>query len=292
MSSRDAEERSIISAADLRRTPVRIGLALAILTGLVLAAIVGLGPLLWLAKAAVSTTEDTVTRPLALWPSGVQWHNIADAWTSIGIGRSTLNTILLAAGTMITSIIVSTTGGYVLAVLRPRWAPVLQGLILATLFVPGTITLVPLYLTVKQLGFTGNYFGVWLPAAASAFNLLIVKQFFDRIPAELYEAARIDGAGSFGVFVWILLPMARPILGVVLMLTFIASWKDFLWPLLVLTKPETQPLSVALFKVSLTAEKSLLLAGMFCTVVIPLVLFLIFQRQFLRSAGAAGAVKG
>lgn len=292
MSSRDAEERSIISAADLRRHRVRIGLGLAVLVCLGLSAVVGLGPLVWLAKAAVSTTQDTVTSPIALWPSGVQWHNIADAWTRIGIGRATVNTVVIAIGTMLASIVVSTTGGYVLAVLRPRWAPVLQGLILATLFVPGTITLVPLYLTVKQLGFTGNYLGIWLPAAASAFNVLIVKHFFDRIPAELFEAARIDGAGSVGVFVWILLPMSRPIVGVVAMLTFIASWKDFLWPLLVLTRPQNQPLSVALFRVSLTAEKSLLLAGMFCTVVIPLVLFLIFQRQFLRSAGAAGAVKG
>jgi multiple sugar transport system permease protein len=291
-SSRDAEERSIISTADLQRRRARLGLNLAIGVGLAVFALIGLGPLLWLAKAAVSTTQDIVSDPLALWPSGIQWHNIGDAWTRIGIGRATFNSVVVAAGTMLSSIIVSTTGGYVLGVLRPRWAPVLQGLILATLFVPGTITLVPLYLTVKEIGFAGSYLGVWIPAAASAFNVLIVKQFFERIPPELCEAARIDGAGSLRVFVSILLPMSKPIIGVVLMLTFIASWKDFLWPLLVLSQPDRQPLGVALFKVSLTAEKSLLMAGMLCAAVIPLLLFLVFQRQFLRSAGSAGAIKG
>ncbi|MEV7631945.1 carbohydrate ABC transporter permease [Microbacterium sp. NPDC089318] len=291
-SRRDAHERSIISVADLNQTRVRVSLNIAIVLGLIAFAIIGLGPLLWLGKAATSTTQDILIDPLAMWPSGFQWDNISNAWSRIGIGRATLNTILIAIGTMAASLFVATTGGYVLAVLRPRWAPVLQAMVLATLFVPGIIALVPLYLTVKELGLTGSYLGVWLPAAASAFNVLITKQFFEQIPPELFEAARIDGAGPVRVFVSILLPMSKPIIGVVALLTFIASWKDFLWPLLVLTRPDLQPLGVVLFKASMTAEKSLIMAGMLITVIIPLALFLTFQRQFLKSAGSSGALKG
>lgn len=291
-SPRDAHERSIISVADLKSRRLRISLNVTIVLALIGFALIGLGPLLWLVKAATSTTQDILIDPMALWPSGFQGSNLMDAWTRIGIGRATINTIVIAVGSMATALFVATTGGYVLAVLRPRWAPVLQGMILATLFVPGIIALVPLYLTVKEVGFTGNYLGVWIPAAASAFNVLIVKQFFEQIPPELFEAARIDGAGPIRVFVSILLPMSKPILGVVLLLTFIGSWKDFLWPLLVLTQPDLQPLGVVLFRVAGTADKSLMMAAMLITVLIPVALFLTFQRQFLKSAGASGALKG
>jgi multiple sugar transport system permease protein len=289
---RDDGGRTIISHADLQSRPVRAGVNLITALALLGFGIVGLAPLLWLAKAATSTTQDIVQDPMALWPSGVQWENLALTWSQLRIGKSLLNTLLLASGSALFAILIATTAAYVLAVLRPRWARPLQWMILATLFIPGIIALVPLYLTVKEVGLLGNYFGLWLPAAASAFNILIVTQFFQQIPTELFEAARIDGAGPVRVFVSILLPMSTPILGVIALLTFVGSWKDFLWPLLVVGQTDLQPLSVVLFKTASTADKALFMAGMFITVLIPLLVFLIFQRQFLRSAGAAGALKG
>jgi len=290
-------ERSVISAADRRRPSVRIVLVSVqalILVGLLVA---GLGPLLWLFKASLSTSQDILRHPFALWPSGVQWGNLTTAWERARIGFYLRNTAVVALGSWVANLFVSVTAAYVLSVLRPKWAPLLSGAILVTLFIPSVVSLVPLYLTVLDLPLVGGsllntYWAVWLPAAANAFNVLVIKRFFDALPAELFEAARIDGAGPVRILVSIVLPLSRPILAVVSLLTVIASWKDFLWPLLVLQRPDLQPLSVALPQLTRTAELNVQMAGLFLALLVPVLLFLVFQRQFLSGVGMSGGVKG
>jgi multiple sugar transport system permease protein len=294
----ETAERSVISDSDRRRRNVRIPLGIVqilILIGLIVA---GLGPLLWLLKAAISPTQDTLREPLAIFPSGVvQWQNLATAWNQAHIGFYLGNTAILAIGAMIANLFVCTTGAYVLSVLRPKWGSILSGAILATLFIPSIVSLVPLYLTVLKMpvigaNLTNTYWAVWLPAAASAFNVIVIKRFFDAIPREYFEAARIDGAGHLRVFTTVVLPLSRPILGVVALLAVIASWKDYLWPLLVLPNPDLQPVSVALPKLAAKSELNIQLAGLFLALLIPVVLFIIFQRYFLRGVGMSGGVKG
>jgi multiple sugar transport system permease protein len=296
---RDVEgySRSILSEADRRRPAVRVAVLVISTILLVVLAIGAAGPLIWLFKAAISTTQDTVREPFAWWPSGLQWQNLADAWNRIEISRYLTNTVWVALGSWAAGMIVATTGGYTLSVLRPAYAKVLSGAILATLFIPGVISLVALYLTVLDvplihLNLVNSFWAVWLPAAANAFNVLLVRRFFDALPRELFEAAKIDGAGPLRIFTALVLPMSRPIVGVLSLLMIVASWKDFLWPLLVLPDPTLQPLSVALPRLANTAEVSMMMAGMFISVIIPVALFLLFQRQFLRGAGQAGALKG
>jgi len=133
---------------------------------------------------------------------------------------------------------------------------------------------------------------VWLPAGANAFNILLVKRFFDNLPREVFEAARADGAGPFRLFWSIVLPMSRPILGVVSVFAIIASWKDFLWPLLVLPDPAKQPLSVRLPTLAGSVELDTLLAALLISTLIPIALFLLVQRLFLRGTSLSGAIKG
>lgn len=291
-------ERGIISASDRRRPAVRFPLALTqalILVGLL---VVGLGPLLWLVKAAVSTTQDIIRDPFGFFPSGqILLENIPIAWEKARIGMFLGNTALIAAGSAITTLVVCLTAAYVLSVLRPKWGRVLSGAIMATLFIPGVIALVPLYLTVLDLPILGislvnNYLAIWLPASASAFLILVVKRFFDAIPRELFEAARIDGAGPLRVFLLIVLPLSRPIIGVVTLLTFVASWKDFLWPLLVLPDPTLQPISVALSKIADTTPLNIQVAALLLALLVPVTLFVLFQRQFLAGVGMTGGSKG
>jgi multiple sugar transport system permease protein len=293
----DEQERSVISAADRKRRPVRV--TLIVVQSLILVALViaGIGPVAWLFKAAVSTTQDTLRSPLAFFPSGIQLQNVVDAWTVGHIGQSLLNTLILAVGSLVTNLVVATTAAYVLSILRPRWGGVLSAAILATLFIPSVVPLVPLYLTIVHLPLThtsllNTYWAVWLPAAANAFNTVVIKRFFDSLPRELFEAARIDGAGAWRIFTLIVIPLSRPILGVVSLLTVIASWKDYLWPLLVLQNPSVQPLAVALPTLTNTTTLAVQMAALALTVFIPIVLFLIFQRQFLRGVGMSGGVKG
>ena len=291
------DERSAISWADRRRPSVKWTLRIAqtvILIGLLIS---GAGTLLWLAKASLSTTQDIISAPWEWFPHGIHVENLAVAWNELQVGRYLGNTAIMAAGAWIANIIVTTTASYVLSILRPRWAPVFSGAILATMLIPSIVAMVPLYVTVirvpgTQISLLNTFWAVWLPAAASAFNILIVKRFFDAIPQEIIEAARVDGAGAFRIFWQIVLPFARPILGVVSVLAILASWKDFLWPKLVLQDPNLQPISVALPRFANTTELSVQMGAMFLGLMIPVVLFLVFQRQILRGVSMSGATKG
>jgi multiple sugar transport system permease protein len=205
--------------------------------------------------------------------------------------------VWLALGSWLVQIVVATTGAYVLSVLRPRYARLLTSLVMATLFVPAVVLLVPLFLTVLDVplvnvSLLNTYWGVWLPAGASAFNVILMKRFFDNLPLEILEAARVDGAGPFRMLSSVVLPMAKPILAVVSVFSILATWKDFLWPLLVLPNPTIQPLSVRLPLIRDTVELDVFLASLLISTTVPVLLFLIFQRLFIRGAGLSGAIKG
>jgi len=295
--SNDERPPALITSADWRRPTVRYGVGAAHVLLLVGLIIVGLGPILWLAKGAVTPTIDTISHPMALFPHGAAWSNLRRAWVEVDVGRYFWNTVVLAFGSWLTQIIVAATGGYALSVLRPRYAKLINALLLATLFVPAVVLLVPLYIEIVKPpivhhSFIDSYWAVWLPAGASAFNVIIVKRFFDNLPREIFEAAQIDGAGPFTLFWKIVLPLSKPILGVVSVFAVLASWKDFLWPLLVLTDPNKQPLSVRLPTIQSQTELGVFLAAMLIACLVPIAGFLIFQRSFLRGSGLGGALKG
>ncbi|GGU81454.1 carbohydrate ABC transporter permease [Lentzea flava] len=285
-------DRGVLSSYDRKRPGVRRGLR--VVNGALLAVLftAGLGPVLWLAKAAVTPTQDTLRTPLALWPNGFDFANLATAWTRVEIDKYFLNTVLLAAGAWLVQLLVAMTAGFALSVLRPRYRKIVTAVVLATLFVPSVVLLVPLYLTITDLSLINSFWAVWLPAGANAFNILLVQRFLDGLPREVFEAARVDGAGPLRLFWSIVLPMSRPILGVVSVFAVIASWKDFLWPMLVLPDPSVQPLSVRLPALQRFVELDVFLAALAISTLIPVVLFLIFQRLFLNGGALGGAVKG
>ena len=295
--SKPGTSGGLISEIDWSRPGTRWGmrtLHLLLLVGLV---VVGLGPILWLAKSAITPTIDTISHPMALFPHGAAWSNLSQAWNGVHVGRYFWNTIVIAFGSWAVQIVVATTGGFALSVLRPRYAPIIKGLLLATLFVPAIVLLVPLYIEIVRLplvhkSLINSYWALWLPYGASAFNVILVTRFFDNLPREIFEAAEIDGAGPFRLFWSIVLPMSKPILGVVSVFAVLASWKDFLWPLLVLTDPNEQPLSVRLPSIELQTSLGVFLAAMFIACLVPIAGFLIFQRSFLGGTGLRGAIKG
>jgi multiple sugar transport system permease protein len=291
------EPSGILSASDWRRPGVRYGVGTAHVVLFVLLVVVGLGPLLWLAKAAISPTDDTIAHPMALFPHGFAWGNLREAWSGVEVDRYFVNTVVLALGSWACQIIVATTAGFALSVLRPRYAPILSGLVLTTLFVPVVVLLVPLYIEIVHPPlihhtFIDSYWAVWLPAGASAFNVVVMKRFFDNLPHEIFEAARVDGAGPFRLFASVVVPMSRPVIGVVSVFAILASWKDFLWPLLVLTDANRQPLSVRLPEIQAQTPLGVFLAALCIAALVPIVGFLIFQRSFLRGGGIGGALKG
>jgi multiple sugar transport system permease protein len=293
----DGVNQGLTVGGEWQRPGVRVGLGIAQAVLFVLLVIVGLGPIVWLAKSAITPTQDTLIHPMSLFPHGIAWSNLTQAWTQVDVGRYFWNTIVIALGSWFSQIVVATTGGYALSVLRPKYGKAITGLLLGTLFVPAVVLLVPLYVEIVHPpllhhSFIDSYWAIWLPAGASAFNVVLMKRFFDNLPREIFEAARIDGCGPFRLFFKIVLPMSKPILGVVSIFAVLASWKDFLWPLLVLTNPNKQPLSVRLPTIEAQTQLGVFLAAMFIACLVPIVGFLIFQRSFLRGTGLSGAIKG
>ena len=297
-SESDDRPGGLLSYNDWDRGGVRwtVGPVQALLLALLF--VIGLGPVLWLAKGAVTPTIDTLRNPLAFFPHGVAWSNLSEAWSSVDVGRYFWNTVVLAFGSWLCQIVVATTGAYALSVLRPAWGRYVYALILGTLFVPLVVLIVPLYIEIVHPplihhSFAESYWAIWFPAGASAFNVVIMKRFFDNLPRELFEAARIDGAGSVRLFFSIVLPLSKPILGVVSIFAILAEWRNFLWPFLVLTNsPDRQPLSVRLPAIQAQTQLGVLLAAMLIAALVPILAFLVFQRSFLRGGGFGGALKG
>ncbi|MYS79618.1 carbohydrate ABC transporter permease [Embleya scabrispora] len=285
--------RGVMSEAERRRPLTRIGLGTTQLLLIAALVIEGAGPIYWVFKGSISSTQESLRHPLALWPEEAHWSNISTAWTSLDLGRYLMNTVVLVGGSWFVQLFVAVTGAYALSVLRPFYGKYVYAAVLATLFLPGTVSMVSLYLTIQDLPLTGGSIAntpmaVWLPAGAHAFNVLLIKQFFDGIPKELLEAARLDGAGPWRILTRIVLPMSRPILAVVSLLAVMNAWKDFLWPMIAITDTDKQPLAVALPRLADTSDQSLLIAGMLIAIIPPVVVFLVFQRQIVRGIAFTG----
>src|SRR6478735_3241128 len=292
-----AAARGIMGRADWRQRRTSWTIRFLHIATLVFLLVAGLGPILWMLKSSVTPTQDTLRAPMALWPHGVDLSQLATAWSRTHIDRYLWNTVVIAFGSWAVQIVVAATAGFALSVLKPRGTRLIMGLVSATLFVPPIGLLVSLYLTIVDVPIVhwrmiDSYWAIWLPAGASAINIVLMKRFFDNLPREIFDAAKVDGAGPFRLFWSVVLPMSRPILGVVSVFAVIATWKDYLWPLLVLRNPDTQPLSVRLPTLQPTTDLGVFIAALTISSIIPIALFLLFQRLFLRGEGLSGALKG
>jgi multiple sugar transport system permease protein len=289
-------ERSLVSRIESKKLGVRIAQWI-IFALLALLTVITLGPVFWIFSGALKSSLDTFRTPPIVWPAAPEWSNFALAWTELNSLLYLGNTAALAVGAVVLQLLVSATAAYSLSKLKPVFSGALLFFFLSTLTVPAVAYLIPQYLTVVHLPIFGvslidTWWAIWLPEAANAFNIIVLKSFFDSIPNELYDAARIDGANAWQIFLRIMLPLSRPALAVVAMFTVFATWKDFLWPLLVLTDNTKEPISVALYQLGIAASngvpENVLLAGFILAMVPPVILFLIFQRQIIRGVNTTG----
>jgi multiple sugar transport system permease protein len=248
-------------------------------------------PLVWVLLGAFKPPAELAQQPPTILPRTWEPDAYVNAWNYMDLGRFFLNTFVVAIGAWAVQMAVIVPAAYALSKLRPWGGNLVMGLMLATLMLPSTAVLVPVYLTLTDLGLLNNPAGIWLPAAANALNVYLLKRFFDQIPEELLEAARIDGAGTWTTLVRIVLPISRPILAVVSIFAVVAAWKDFIWPLLVFPDPAKQTLSVALQRFAPDTPINLLLAGLVLASLPMVALFLAFQRHILAGL-TAGGVKG
>ncbi|MFI7451858.1 carbohydrate ABC transporter permease [Nonomuraea sp. NPDC049714] len=287
----ESQFRTIISPLQLNsRWGRRIYWAV-LVTVVVSFTLVFLFPLYWMITGAMKTGEEIAQMPPTLFPAEPTLDAYVEAWDLFDLGTLLWNTAYYSFGGWLFCMAVDVSAAYALSKLRPMFGGVILGAMLATLMIPAMVVLIPLYVTVVDLGLLNNPWGLWFPAAANGFNIFLLKRFFDSIPRELIEAAQIDGAGSLRVLWSVVLPISRPILGVVSIFTIVTSFKDFVWPLLVMTDSDMMTLSVGLSQTAGMVTQNAIMGGLVVASIPTIIVFFIFQRHIMAGL-TAGSIKG
>jgi multiple sugar transport system permease protein len=288
--------RTLISPAQLARPRGKALYWVTFALVVVLFTLVFLGPLYWMVSGGLKTTQEVVQTPPTLVPDTLHPENYSRAWEVMGLARLLFNTLYYAFGALAFQLVLDVAAAYSLSRLRPVFGKAILGMMLATLMIPATVLVVPQYLTVLDVpvferNLLNSPWAIWLPSVTNAFNIFLLKRFFDSIPKELLDAASLDGAGPMRTLRSIVLPISRPILGVVSIFAVVGVWKDFLWPMLTLPDPSKQTLNVGIYSLSTGVPENILIAALTIASVPTLLIFLLFQRNIM-SGLTAGGLKG
>jgi len=264
-----------------------VNLALALAAGLTLF------PLVWMVCASLMAPGEASTYPPPMLPRAATLSNYRLLFAEHGIVRQAANSLLISLLATGLSLAFNLSAGYAFAKLRFAGRERIFRLLLGALVIPAQVTMMPLFLMLKELGLVNSYAGALVPWLASVFGIYLVRQYALTIPDELLEAARIDGAGELRIFASVVLPLLKPIVVTLAVLTFLGSWNDFMWPLIVLTDHDVQTLPVALAALSRehVQDVELMMAGAVITVLPVLLLFLALQRYYMQGL-LVGSVKG
>lgn len=275
----------------LRLSPARLLLYLVLILGAVLAVL----PFFWMVSTSLMTLGETINRQ---WlPKVPQFGNYAEAWTEARFSRYLLNSVVITLTTLAGLLTTSILAGYAFARIHFWGRDVIFTVLLTTMMIPESVTMIPNFLMIRGdiVPLPG---GSWLnklpaltvPFMANAFSIFLLRQFFAQIPKELWDSARIDGAGHLRFLLQVVLPISVAPILTVLIFAFIGSWNAFLWPLLVTTKPTWRPLMVGLwtFVTEAGPETQLLMAGAVITVIPILIMYFLTQRQFTEGIATSG----
>ncbi|MFB6776854.1 carbohydrate ABC transporter permease [Streptomyces sp. NPDC056352] len=259
-------------------------------------AVVGIGsllPLYWTLVAASHTQDEVLASTPPFLPGGRLMHNLDAAWNQAHLGKAIVNSVIVSSCITAATLFFCTLAGYAFAKMRFRGRNGLMTAVVATLTIPPQLSVVPLFMLMSDIGWGGNLESVIFPTLVSAFGVFFMRQYLsEALPYELIEAAKIDGANNFRIVMSVVLPVARPAMMVLGMLTFVQAWNDFFWPYLALNQ-QNPTLQVALgqLSASYTPDQSIVMAGALISTLPLLVVFVIFGKQIVGGI-MSGAVKG
>jgi lactose/L-arabinose transport system permease protein len=261
-------------------------------TVIAIGAVFMLAPFAWLIVASTHTTAEIFSSPPALLPGGRLWTNVVALFGHLQLGAAFKNSLIVSAVYTALGMVVCSGAGYAFAKFDFRGRDVLFTVIVASLALPGQVTLVPLFRIMVELGWLSSYQALILPNLALPFGIFLMRQTMQSVPDELIQAARMDGAGEFRTFFQIVLPTMRPALAALAIFLFLGQWNDFVYPLIVERTPDTYTLPVALATLHgvQSTDYGQLLTGTLVSVLPVLVLFLFLQRYFVAGL-LAGSVK-
>jgi putative chitobiose transport system permease protein len=257
-------------------------------------ALIMLLPLIWLVSTAFkSPTEDIFSFPPQFIPAQPTFQNFVQVWQSNPFGQYLFNSVLVAVLTVGLNLLFCSLAAYPLARLEFRGREFIFMLVVSTILIPFQIVMIPLYILTVQLGLRNSYLGLIFPAIASAFGIFLLRQAFQGVPKELEEASRMDGCSELGIWWFVMLPSIRPALVTLAIFVFIGSWSDFLWPLIILDRPEyyTLPLGVAKLAGAFSLDWRLIAAGSVISIAPILIFFSVMQRYIVPTDSGSG-VKG
>ncbi|MBK7819573.1 MAG: carbohydrate ABC transporter permease [Tessaracoccus sp.] len=248
-------------------------------------------PFVWMVLGAFKTSSELRQTPPTWWPNNPTLDNFAQLFSRLSFDVYFTNSTVVAVAVTTANLLFCSMVGYALVMLNFRGKKLIFSLIMGTLMIPGVVTFVPLFVLVANMGLVNTLPGLILPFLVGPFGVFLMRQFISGLPKELVEAARIDGSGEIQIFLRIILPLLGPALATLGILTFLGSWNNFLWPLVVAQTNDTYTLPVALALYSTgqnQTEYGLLMAGATVVVLPVLVVFLIFQRRFIQGIATTG----
>lgn len=272
----------------MRSAPARIALHYLVLCML---ALVCVFPFWWTLVTALSTEGNVFAFPPTFWPQAPSLDNFAAVFEAIPMLAFFKNSVLIAAFTVFWKLTLCSMAAYPLARMHFRGRKLVFAIILATLVLPSEVNFLVNFITVTKLSLIDSYTGVILPNVVTAVAILLLKQAFEEVPQDLIDAARVDGASEWIIFTRIMLPLIAPWLATVGLLTAVEAWNEYIWPSIVMSKPDEFPLSVGVLYLRGTFGSStrVIAAGTVLTILPTLAAFLFTQRFFMR--GMDGAVK-
>ena len=260
---------------------------------LVAGAVLALLPMAWMISASLMPAGEATTLPPRFFPRTVTLEHYEAIFTRLNLGRYLLNSAVIATVVTAVSLVINSMAGYAFAKFRFRYREPIFRLLTAGLVIPVQVAMLPLFLLMKQLGLINTYWGVIIPGLASIFGIFLIRQYAAAIPDDLLDAARIDGAGELRIYRSVVVPVITPILATLAIWTFLATWNDFMWPLIVLSDERRYTLPVALANLvgEHVQDTELMMAGSVLTVVPVLLTFLALQRYYVAGI-MSGSVKG
>jgi multiple sugar transport system permease protein len=290
--------RTLISRATLSRRRARITYRIVLTLVIVVFTLAFIGPLYFLFSDGLKSTQEVIATPPTLYPHQPHLSTYVSSWNLLDVLRMLWNTVYYAVGALAFQLVFDVAAAYSLSKLRPALGNVVLFLMLATLMIPTTVLVVPQYVTVIDMpifhwNLVGTPEAIWLPSVANAFNIFLLKRFFDSIPTDYIDAAQVDGASRLLILWKIVLPMSRPIIAVVSIFSLVAVWKDFLWPLLVEFgyTPTRETLNVGIWQAVQGTPPNLLIAASAMAAVPTIIFFLVFQRNIMAGL-TAGGIRG
>lgn len=247
-------------------------------------------PFFWMLSTSFMATGEASTLPLKFLPRSFSLDQYIFLFERMNLGRFFLNSLILSVSVTLVSLLVNSLAGFAFAKYTFRGQRPLFTFLLSSMIIPGQVTMLPVFLLLNKLGLLNTYFGIIIPGMASIFGIFLIRQYLQSVPDSLIEAAKIDGARDFAIYWRVILPLAKPVLVTLALFTFMGTWNDFLWPLVVMTKEDmyTLPVAIANLMGEHAQDPELMMAGSVVTITPVLVVFLIAQKYYIKGIMLGG----